>query len=138
MSVLLIVVLFGLGFAYLATQNTMGVNINLWQYTFTNIPLYIVALGSLLLGLFISWLVSLIDNLTNAISLRSREHKIHQSERTVQSLESKLRDLEIENAHLKGTAESRVHPIRTREEDIFIERPREEISLKDRLRNAFS
>jgi hypothetical protein len=90
------------------------------------------------LGLFIAWLVSLIDGLANFISLRNREHTIHQTERTVQNLEAKMRDLEIENAHLKGIKETSSPRSYHKEDQIVIETPhKKDRPILERLRHAF-
>lgn len=130
---LLVTVILALGFALLATQNTSGVTVNIWQYTFSNIPLYIVALGSLLFGLLVAWFISLFDGLANLLSLRHKDTQISEKERTVSHLEDRLRALELENAELKGTREVR----RPSSDEVIVERPRN-VSLRDRLRHTFS
>ena len=75
---LLIIVIFGIGFAYFATQNTGLVNIQLGSFLW-QLPLYLVALGSLLVGLFVSSILSALDSISTWSSIRGRENKIKQS-----------------------------------------------------------
>lgn len=102
MSTLIVAVIAGLLFAFFATANTAGVTINIGNYLLNNVPLYLVALGSLLLGLLISWVISLVDSLSSGLSLRSKEQQIKQTEHRLEDLKSRVQELEIENARLKG------------------------------------
>lgn len=133
MFLLLLLVIFGLGFSYLATQNTMGVNLQLYNQTLTGVPLYIVALGSLLVGFFIAWIVSLIDWASSAMTMHSKDSAIHRNERTIMSLQEKVRDLELENARLRGETDEEVEP-----EKISREEHRPAPNLFDRLRHRLS
>ncbi len=101
MSTLIVIVLFGLGFAFLATQNTSAATFNLLGYTST-LPMYIIVFGALLIGFFISWIVSSIGTLDTWFSLHGKDSKIRETQQTVVQLHSRIRELELENANLKG------------------------------------
>lgn len=102
MSELIIAVLFGLGLAYFATQNTMTVPISLGVYQFFGVPLYLVAFGSLLAGLLIAWVIHLVGTLGFLVSLRNRDAKIREREFEMDNMKRKIRALEMENLQLKG------------------------------------
>ena len=102
MSELIIAVLFGLGLAYFATQNTMTVPISFGLYQFFNVPIYLIAFGSLLAGLLIAWIIHLVGTLGFLVSLRNRDAKIREGEFEMGNLKKRLRILELENARLKG------------------------------------
>lgn len=104
MSILIVAVLFGLIFSSFATQNTIGVNIQFANYLIT-LPLYLIVLGSLLLGLLISWVINLIDNLSSAFTLQSKEHQIRSTQHEVEVLHDKIHQLEVENARLRGESD---------------------------------
>jgi uncharacterized integral membrane protein len=55
MFVLIIAVMLGLVIGYFATQNTTPVTIHFGRYVLEEVPLYLAAVGSLLIGLFIAW-----------------------------------------------------------------------------------
>lgn len=102
MSELIIAVLFGLGLAYFATQNTMTVPISFGLYQLFNVPLYLIAFGSLLVGLLIAWVIHLVGALGFFMSLRNRDAKIREREFEMGNLKRRMQALEIENARLKG------------------------------------
>lgn len=105
MAALIITVLLGLLFAWFATANNQSVSVNVAGNLFT-IPLYMLAIVSVLIGLLVSAIISAIDSLSSMFALRSRDHKIRQREQTVEQLSSKVHDLELENARLRGGADS--------------------------------
>lgn len=102
MSILIIAVLIGLGFGYFATQNTIGVTVNIAQYSWSSVPLYIVAVGSLLVGLFAAWILSLVDWAASFFAISNRDHQIKKDSRAIEELSHKVKSLEVENARLRG------------------------------------
>ncbi len=104
MELLIAIVIFGLGFAYFATQNAASVVIHLANYAFT-IPVYGVVIISLLIGLVISLIFSLIENLSVGLTLWGKENRINADRKQIAVLNQHIHDLEIENAKLKGEEE---------------------------------
>lgn len=102
MITLLLLGIIGLGMAFFATQNTSQVTIVIGTYTLYGVPLYLLAIGSLLLGVAFSWPISIIDTLAAIFALRGKDAAIHNANRTIESLKKDLHALEVENAHLKG------------------------------------
>ncbi len=100
MFAFLIVVLFGILFSFFATQNTQGVAVQLLQYNFGNVPLYLVSLISLLAGVAVSWLISLLDWASNTMALRGRDMHIRKTEKVIQHLQEHVHELEAKNAEL--------------------------------------
>lgn len=105
MAALIITVLLGLLFAWFATANNQSVSVNVAGNLLT-IPLYMLAIVSVLIGLLVSAIISAIDSLSSMFALRSRDNKIRQREQTVEQLSTKIHDLELENARLRGEADS--------------------------------
>lgn len=105
MLTLIVIVLLGLGFAFLATQNTATATFNLLGYAWT-LPMYMIVFGALLIGFFISWIVSSISTLGAWSSLHGKDRKIKESRQAVAQLQSKIRELELENAKLQGHKET--------------------------------
>ncbi len=128
MSTLIVIVLFGLGFAFLATQNTAAATVNILGYAWT-LPMYLLVFGSLLLGFFISWIVSSVSTLGTWFSLQGKNSKIREKEQTVSQLENRIRDLELENAKLQGRRE--VSSTKIVEEPVLENKPR---TFMDRFR----
>lgn len=101
MASLILVTIVGLVFAYLATQNTGRVDLSLSGYVL-NIPIYLVALGSLLIGFLISSIFSIIDGISAFFTIQGKDSKIKNTQNTVGQLEERIHNLELENAQLKG------------------------------------
>ncbi len=102
MIALLLLVIFGIGAGYFATQNTVGVPISFGGSTILGVPLYIITLGALLLGIFVSWLISLIDSLSSSMIIHGKNSAISDAHKTIERLKKENHQLELENASLKG------------------------------------
>ncbi len=102
MSTLILVTIFGLGFAFFATQNTGAVNISFGNSGLFSIPIYLVVLGSLLIGLVLSWVINTIDWIGSTWTIRDRESKIKDIAGNNLVLQKQIHDLELENARLRG------------------------------------
>jgi uncharacterized integral membrane protein len=102
MLTLIVTVLFGLVIALFAMQNTSGANIHIAQYNFTHVPLYLIMIGSLLVGLLISWVISLLNGVASFFTLQGKEHTIKNADKTIAQLEERVHALEKENARLQG------------------------------------
>lgn len=102
MASLIVLIIFGLGVAYFAIQNTGNVHILFDNYVLTSIPLYVVVIGSLLLGVFISWLISFIDTFSTLFTLYRKDTAIKKYQQTIDKLEKENHDMEVEIARLTG------------------------------------
>jgi uncharacterized integral membrane protein len=102
MLALLVAVLFGLAIGYFATQNTTPVTIRLAEYALEEIPLYFVVVGSLLIGLFIAWILYIAQFLSAKLTIYGRDQVVRKTRRTVADLEHRVRELEVENERLKA------------------------------------
>lgn len=99
--VIIIVIVLSLIFAFFATQNTSGVTLRIGATMLVNLPLYLVVLGSLLVGFLISWIFSLIDSLSSKFTIHGKDSTIKQTKKTVVDLTKKVHQLELENAKLE-------------------------------------
>lgn len=102
MATLIVTVLFGLIIAYFATQNTGVISITFLNYTLTGIPTYIVVAGSLLVGLFLSWIISLVNDIATGFTIRGKESKIKDYKKETAELLKINHQLELENTRLKA------------------------------------
>jgi len=102
MLALVIAVLFGLVISYFATQNTAPVTIRFAEYALQDIPLYLVVVGSLLIGLFIAWILYLAQFLSARWTIHGRDQLVRKTQRDVADLERKVHELEVENERLKA------------------------------------
>jgi uncharacterized integral membrane protein len=101
MLVLIVGVIVGLAMAYFATQNTTPVTIRIAQYALEEVPLYLVVVGSLFVGLLISWILYLARAVSSRLTIYGKDHEVRRARRTAADLEMRVQELQAENAHLK-------------------------------------
>ncbi len=100
---LILLLIFAIGFGYFATFNVLAVPIIFGSfYSLTAIPLYVVIGASLLIGLLLSWLISLVGSLGNRFTLRAKEREINDSKAKIHAMTKQTNELQLENANLKG------------------------------------
>ncbi len=110
MLTLFFTLIVGLALAFFATQNAHGVSIRFIDYEFFSVPLYIVVLSSMLLGIFVSWLISLIGSISSSLTIHNKNTVIDSARKSISDLEQKIHDLELENARLKGERHEEIAP----------------------------
>lgn len=103
---LIITVLLGLVIAYFATQNTTATTINFLYYSIPGIPVYLIVIGALLLGLLLSWLISIMNGIGTGLSMRGKESKIKDYRKENAELSKRIHQLELDNAHLSEKTKS--------------------------------
>lgn len=106
---LILLGIIGLAMAYFATQNTGGVPITIANYTYSGIPLYLLVIGSVMLGIAVSWLISLVDSITAMFTIHGKDTAISQAHKTIELLKKENHDLALENARLKGEHKKESH-----------------------------
>lgn len=102
MFALIVLFIIGIGVAFFATQNTQTIAINLSSYHFAGIPLYLIVLGSLLLGFVISWIISFVDVISQALKIHRKESTIKGANKLIADLTKRVHQLELENERLKA------------------------------------
>jgi len=125
----IILLVLSLAIAFFAGQNTTPVTISFSDYQLPTIPLYTVIIGAMLIGFFVSWLVSLVDSVFTIFTLRGKDSRIQATERKIAKLNDQIHELEIENARLKGEHHEPIIKAQS-EDDAW--RP----SIFDRIRHA--
>ncbi len=101
MEILILLVLFGMLAAVFATQNPTTASIILLGYSISDVPMYLIVSGSLLLGLLSSSILSIVSSVTNSFKLHGKDVKIKETKRTVADLVKINRELELEIVKLK-------------------------------------
>lgn len=99
MFTLIFTVVIGLLFAYFSNFNTTSALIRLTPELSFSVPLYLIILSSLLVGLVIAWIISMLNSLTTFFILRKKENTIHELKKTTGELIKRVYQLELENAH---------------------------------------
>lgn len=90
----------GSGLVYISKFNFQPVSVNLGLYVIQNIPLFYVIVGSLLTGLVLSYLVYLVNEISNSFVLRSKNNEIKKDKKEVLELTKQVHQLEIKNEKL--------------------------------------
>ena len=101
MFAMIVLIFFGIGVAFFATQNTQTISIRLANYHFNGIPLYVIVLGSLLLGFILSWILSSFNVLSSNLKIRRKESTIRNDNKQISELTKKTHQLELESEKLK-------------------------------------
>lgn len=102
---LIVLLIFGSLVAYFATQNPQTTTVTLANYPLTDVPLYIVVLFSLLMGIGVSWFLSLFGTISSFFTIKKKETKIKQGNREITILTKRVHALELENERLKSEHE---------------------------------
>ncbi len=98
---LIIVLVVGSIIAYLSLQNTTLVSVHLLDYTISDLPLYYVIIGSMLIGLLLSYVIYLGHSIYTSIRLHSKDKKLRHEKEEVAELTKRIHKLELENVKLK-------------------------------------
>lgn len=109
MITLILILIIGSVFVYLAQNNLAPVTLHLGSATVTDLPLFYVISGSLLTGLLLAYLFYLINSIFIGFSMRKKDHAIKETKNQVAELTKRIHKLELENEELRnelGMAES--------------------------------
>lgn len=102
MLTLIVVLIFGIGVAFFATQNAQQVSVTLANYELTSVPMYVVVLASLLLGISTAWIISLVGSISSTLTIHGKDTKIKESKKEIADLIKRIHQLELENEKLKA------------------------------------
>jgi uncharacterized integral membrane protein len=99
---ILLIVIFGLGIGYFATQNTVPVALRVGDFIWPDVPLYVVGVGSVFLGLFIAWIFYVARTLSTSLTIFGKDREMSRARRTMAELEHRIHELEVTNAQLRA------------------------------------
>lgn len=98
---LIVLLIFGSAVAYLAIQNTTPVTLNFLHYTLPSVPLYYVIIGSIILGALLAYVIHILNVISMAITLHSKNKIISADEKEISAMTKKVHVLQLENAGLQ-------------------------------------
>ncbi len=104
MITLILILLAGGLFVYLAQNNLAPVTFHLGTAVMTGIPLFYVIIGSLLTGLILSYIVHLVNSIFVAFSMHGKDAKIKKAKNEIAELTKRVHQLELENDKLKNNS----------------------------------
>ncbi len=101
MPTLILLLVVGSLITYLSKFNFMLVSLSFGKYVFTDIPLFYVIIGSLLVGLVLSYIAFLITRISSSFKMRGKDIEIKKNIDEVLELTKRVHQLELENEKLK-------------------------------------
>lgn len=120
---LVVVILLSLEIAYFAIQNSAVVDLRFMNYQLTGLPIYFVAVVSLLVGVIVAWLISAMSSASHFIKLRNKDGIIEQDRKVIKDLKDKIAHLELEKTKLKDEDRQVIAETRHEEESVIVDRP---------------
>lgn len=103
---LIFAILFGLGLAFFAIQNTNGVTITLANIPLTDTPLWIIILVSISIGLICASFFNVLNVISSAFKLHGKNSTIKNADKTIRDLKSEIQRLKVENTRLSSKENS--------------------------------
>ena len=79
----------------------MPVSINFGLYSFSNVPLFYVIVGSIVTGLLLAYILYVVHAISNSLILRSKDNEIKESKDEILELTKRIHQLELDNEKLK-------------------------------------
>jgi len=101
MLTLILFLIIGSALVYISKFNFLPVTLNLGFHIFSNVPLFYVIAGSLLVGLVLSYLIHLVRILSTSLTLRNKNKEIKIDKDEILELTRRVHSLELENEKLK-------------------------------------
>lgn len=102
MIALVLFVIFGLGFALFATQNTAPTTLQLGEYTIPNVPIYLVVLATFGLGLLFATVFYIAKAITTGLVINRKRGEVEHLQRENTQLLKRIHQLELENTKIKA------------------------------------
>ena len=100
MLILILLLVVGSVLVYISKYNFMPVTVNLGSYVLSNVPLFYVIVGSLLIGLVLSYVLYLVKAISTSFTLRGKDNEIKKNKDEVLELTKRVHQLELENEKL--------------------------------------
>lgn len=100
MLTLIFTLIIGTVLVYISKYNFQPVSVNLGLTVYTGIPLFYIIIGSLVIGLILSYLASLIQSISTSFVLHGKNTEIKKNKGEVLELTKRVHQLEIKNEKL--------------------------------------
>lgn len=98
---IIVLLIAGSALTYISKFNMQVVDVNLGIYLFRSIPLFYVIVGSLLVGLILSYVMQLLTNVLTYLEIRGKSQQIKSSQIKIMDLTKTVHKLELANEKLK-------------------------------------
>ena len=101
-------VVFGIVVAIFAVQNRGFVDIHFGGYGISGVPLYLLVLGTVLVTIIFAAILYFVHSVSSSFALMGKSSSLRKMYDENKRLTSKVKDLEVENARLKGQEQTTV------------------------------
>jgi uncharacterized integral membrane protein len=105
MLILILLLVIGTFLVYISKYNFVPVSVNLGFITFSDIPLFYVIAGALIIGLVLSYLVYRIQAISTFFEVRGKNNEIKKDKEEVLELTKRVHQLELEKERIKNGSE---------------------------------
>lgn len=106
MLTLILLLVVGSLLVYISKFNFVPVSLNLGFVSFSEIPLFYVIVGALIIGLLLSYIIFLVGSISASLRLRGKEKEIKIYKDEVLDLTKRIHQLELENERQKHSPSS--------------------------------
>ena len=97
---LLITITIGLAIAYFSHRTASGVTITIGENIYPGIPLYVITVGTYILGILLAWIIEVPQSIATAFQIMGLGRTIKSGNNTITQLQEKIKKLETENIKL--------------------------------------
>ena len=104
MLTLILLLVVGSILVYISKFNFVPVSLNLGFISFTEIPLFYIIVGALVIGLLLSYIIFLVSSISTSLRLRGKEKEIKVYKDEVLELTKRVHQLELENEKQKHSS----------------------------------
>src|SRR3989339_1741891 len=98
---IIVFLIVGSALAYISKYNLEPVSLNFGIYNIESIPLFYVIVGSVLVGLILSYIMQLLGNILTYFEMRGKSQQIKSSQEEILDLTKTVHQLELKNEKLK-------------------------------------
>lgn len=99
---ILILLVFALVFAYFASQNSVAVRVQLFSYSFKEIPLYVVIIASVSVGFLVGFLLNLVSKFFLYREISNKKKQLEEAREHTLELTKRVHQFELEKQELKA------------------------------------
>lgn len=106
MPTLILLLVVGLLITYVSKFNSMPVAVNFGQYILNDVPLFYVIVGSLIVGLVLSYILFIFHRVSTSMKIRGKDNEIRKTKDEVLDLTKQVHQLELTNEKQKNSKRS--------------------------------
>lgn len=101
MLILILFLVIGSSLVYISKFNFVPVTVNLGRYVISDIPLFYVIVGSIVIGLLLSYAIYFVTSIGTSFRIRGKDKEIKRNKGEVLDLTKRVHQLELDKEKLK-------------------------------------